>query len=363
MTLDLPLTYGDDFNERGTRARKRYGTAGRGRLAWPAVVARCLVPLALAAAPFARAAESEVTAFRSEIIPFETADLPQQAFLSGGPTTKTRTIAGELSLPNTETPRVPAVIVLHGDGGLVPNHSPWVRALNRLGIAVFNVDSFSGRGTFAKAHGFVFIQGSANVASRMVDAYRALDLLSRHPRIDPDRIAVMGFSGGASAARYAAMQRFAGARAAPGQRFAAFVLVYPNCTVTLRDDAQLVKAPVRIHHGEADRMTSIDLCRDWVARAHKAGADIALRPYAGAGHGFDIPDGIPPVERPDAINVSRCRLRETDDGRLVNSDTGRQLDSDDACVGKGAGGGPHGAARVAATAEVTEFLVEVLTPR
>jgi hypothetical protein len=93
MTLELTLPYGDDFNEPGPRDRKPCGTTDRVRLDWPAVVARCLVPLALAAAPLARAAESDVTAFRSEIIPFETADLPQRAFLSGGPPTTARIAA------------------------------------------------------------------------------------------------------------------------------------------------------------------------------------------------------------------------------------------------------------------------------
>jgi dienelactone hydrolase len=173
----------------------------------------------------------------------------------------------------------------------------------------------------------------------------------------------MGFSGGASAARYAAMQRFAPARAAPGQRFAAFVLVYPSCSASPREDAQLLKAAVRVHHGDADLITSLDPCRDWVARARTAGADIELRIHPGAGHGFDMPDGIPPVMRPDMLNFSRCRFAETDDGELVNADTGQPLEEGDKCIGKGVGGGPHRAARVAATAEVTEFLVEVLKPR
>jgi dienelactone hydrolase len=313
--------------------------------------------------PLAHAADDDAIAFRSELIPFDSADLQQQALLTGGPATTPRTIAGELSLPNVETAKLPAVIVIHGDGGLVPNHPPWIRALNRAGFAVFTVDSYSGRGAFAKANGFVFIEGNANAPSRMVDAYRALDRMARHPRIDPDRIALMGFSGGGTAVRYAAMQRFAPLRAMPGQRFAAFVAVYPSCAANLRDDAKLLPAPLRVHHGNADRMTSMDLCREWVERARSAGADIEFRSHDGAGHGFDIPDGFAPVERPEVDNISRCRLVEADGGRLVSADTGKWLEEGDACIRKGAGGGPHRAARLAATSEVTAFLLKALAPR
>ena len=51
-------------------------------------------------------------------------------------------------------------------------------------------------------------QSQLSTLAMMVDAYRALALLSEHPRIDRNRIAVMGFSKGAVAAVYSAVERF-----------------------------------------------------------------------------------------------------------------------------------------------------------
>ncbi|MBL6082651.1 acetylxylan esterase [Belnapia sp. T18] len=134
-----------------------------------------------------------------EIHPFGTRSPTDQQFLTGAADAPHTTIVGELRLPAAVTDRLPAVVLLHGSGGLSPNLQAWVPELNAMGIATFVVDSFAGRGI----SGTGADQDRLSRLAMVVDAYRALDLVAAHPRIDPARVAVMGFSRGGGAAHWA----------------------------------------------------------------------------------------------------------------------------------------------------------------
>src|ERR1700753_2121804 len=81
---------------------------------------------------------------RTEIHLFETMTLTDKEFLLGA-AGKTVRIGGELRLPG-DLERYPAVILIHGSGGITPNVDRWARELHALGIATFIVDCFTGRG-------------------------------------------------------------------------------------------------------------------------------------------------------------------------------------------------------------------------
>jgi dienelactone hydrolase len=68
--------------------------------------------------------------------------------------------------------------------------------------------------------------GRISPVSRVVDAYRALDLLAKHPLVDANKIAVMGFSHGGGPALYSSLVRFQQMYGKPDVRFAAHVSVY-----------------------------------------------------------------------------------------------------------------------------------------
>lgn len=157
----------------------------------------------------------------------------------------------------------------------------------------------------------------------MVDAYRALDLLAAHPGIRADRIAVLGFSKGAVAAVYSAMDRFHRHHGSPSRRFAAHVGLYTPCNVAYRDDTGIARAPIRLYHGTTDDYVSVVLCRDYVSRLHQAGADAALTEYPDAQHGFDNSLYPPLVWLPSAQTTRNCRLVEEPGGVTHDAQTGQ----------------------------------------
>ena len=52
---------------------------------------------------------------------------------------------GALYLPIQLKARLPAVALFHGGGGIEGNAVRWTRTLNGIGVAVFLVDSYTGR--------------------------------------------------------------------------------------------------------------------------------------------------------------------------------------------------------------------------
>src|SRR5882672_9212270 len=68
-------------------------------------------------AALAEPSESDLAA-RIELRPIETLTLTDQQFLTGDKNGKAVTIAGELRIPRGVNGRMPAVVLLHGSGGL-----------------------------------------------------------------------------------------------------------------------------------------------------------------------------------------------------------------------------------------------------
>jgi dienelactone hydrolase len=191
----------------------------------------------------------------------------------------------------------------------------------------------------------------------MVDAYRALALLAEHPRIDKERIAIMGFSKGAVAAVYASLERFHEVHGPPGLAFAAHIGFYTPCNVAYRDDTHTTGKPIRLFHGIADDYVPIGPCRAYVERLRQAGVDVALAEYAGAQHAFDNFTLSPLREVPGGQTTRHCRLEEGENGAIRNTETGQPYDiRTDACVERGPHVGYDPSAHAASVAAVTAFL-------
>lgn len=315
------------------------------------VVSLILLLIALAPAPArAQVARVELHAFRS-------ATLTDEEFLAGRKDGAPVTIAGDLRFPTPGTDRLPAVVLLHGSGGLLGYVDDWAERLNAMGIATFVVDSFTGRGIVNTADD----QGQLGRLAMIVDAYRALELLARHPRIDPATIVLMGFSRGAQSVLYASMKRFQRMHGpGTGLEFAAYIAFYPACNTAYREDDAVAAKPIRVFHGSADDFNPVAPCRAYVERLRKAGHDAELVEYAGAHHVFDWPALNPPLKLARAQTTRRCRLEEAPDGRVINSDTKRPFDYSDPCVEYGTTVAYHARAHAQAQQAVKEFLAGIL---
>ena len=288
---------------------------------------------------------------RMEMIPVPSVTLTTQDILSGKTEGKPATVAGQLRIPKAGTDKLPAIVLVHGSGGLSASAEHWARELNSVGLAVLVLDSFAGRNIVSTVND----QSQLDHLAMMVDAYRALDALSTHPRIDPARIAVIGFSKGAVASIYSANQRFQ-KQFGGGRTFAAHIGLYTPCNVAYRDDEKLTGKPVRFHHGIPDDWVPIQPCRDYVERLKKSGADVGLAEYPDSYHAYDNAAIAAPVKFPQAQTSRNCRAEEADGGQLVNAKTKQPYGLDDPCIERGTQVAYNEAAHKATVASVKEFL-------
>ena len=307
-----------------------------------------LLPLAALAQP--------PLVLRLEMRAVDSVTLSGEQFLTGDEKSgKKVTLGGELRIPGPPGAKVPAVILVHGSGGIGGATDAWARELNAIGVAAFILDTFSGRGIVST----VADQSQLNSLAMMIDSYRALALLAEHPRIDRERIAIMGFSKGAVAAVYSANERFRKMYAPHGAGFAAHIGLYTPCNIEYRDDDKTTGKPIRLFHGIADDYVPIGPCRIYVERLKKAGAGVQLTELADAHHAYDNPAIPVPTAFPANQTTRNCTLKEGDAGRILHSRTGKPYDLSDPCVEKGPHVGYNAAAHQATLASVREFLKAV----
>lgn len=196
----------------------------------------------------------------------------EEQFLLGAKDGQPVTLAVELRLPTAGTTRLPAMILLHGSAGVQGGNDRWARELNDLGIATLTVDSFTERGIGST----VGAQGQLSEVAVVIDAYRALEMLAKHPRIDPTRIGLLGNSRGAVSTLYASMKRFQRMYAPVDAQFAVYLSLYPLCYKAYIDETDVADRPIRLFNGTADEIAPIRQCLSNVKRLQDAGKDAQL---------------------------------------------------------------------------------------
>jgi len=234
---------------------------------------------------------------------------------------------GHLLLPAGTGP-FPAVVILHGAGGPGPQDRQYAELLAAEGYAALTVDSFGTRGVAKTVDDQLLVSD----LTMMADAYAALELLAADPRIDADRIGLLGFSKGGTVALYAANERLAAALSPGGRRFAAHAAYYPWCGLHLYRP-RTTGRPILLQIGSADEITRASLCEALAAElaAEDPGVALELVVYPGADHAFDHPllNGAFELSLPVRRAIpNRCQFDEIEPGRFVVRATGEAVTSE-----------------------------------
>lgn len=193
----------------------------------------------------------------------------------------------------------------------------------------------------------------------ILDIYRALDVLAKHLRVDPQRIALMGFSRGGQAALYASLKRFNRMWNRSGIEFAAYIPSYPDCATTYVSDIDVADRPIRIFGGTQDDYNPIMLCKAYVERLKAAGRDVQVTEYPNAPHAFDVPLLPPTVVVSGGQTVRHCMIREEPARLLIDASTKEPFTYKDPCVELNPHVGFEPAATEAAKMSVRQFLKTV----
>ena len=201
---------------------------------------------------------------------------------------------------------MPAVVMMHGRAGaysslangkydattLSQRHLFWGRLWASQGYLAILVDGFGPRGYPQGFGRFSYRSRPAEldeVTKRPLDAYAALAYLRTRPEVMRDRIALQGWSNGASATLASMAPDAPGTTAHdPAGGFRAALAFYPRCQLKGRFAASGYNtyAPLRVFVGRADEEISPRACSELLAHA---GGDVSLRLYDGATHDFDDP--------------------------------------------------------------------------
>jgi len=174
----------------------------------------------------------------------------------------------------------PAMLILHGCGGVYDNTRTWASRLASWGYLGVIVDSLRPRNIKSVCN----VGGTPTPKLRAQDAFNAVAYLRTLPDVLPDRIGAIGFSHGGSTVLVAAHTSEVPTDRG-GRPFAAIVAYYPGCGGT--QQRLPVATDVLILIGKDDDWSSAPNCQKFVEARAGLPHEPAIKVYPGALHDFD----------------------------------------------------------------------------
>jgi dienelactone hydrolase len=199
------------------------------------------------------------------------------------------TVSATLNFPDRTQEKYPALVIAHTIGGYRDANEGWhALEFRKAGYATLTYDSFSARRMSERA---VINAATGPLASAVADAFAALRLLASHPKIDPRRIAIVGFSLGGEVAHLTAFERLRSTSGLEQRRFAAHVAYYPAGVYgAVADEGVYTGAPILMLLGEKDDNLPVAKIEDYLSYGKAVGreAPIEVVVYPGASHAWTV---------------------------------------------------------------------------
>ena len=204
--------------------------------------------------------------------------------------------------------KYPLIIGVAGSMGWRKHHFDYLNMYQEQGYATFQLNSFKSRGITST----VGSQDEVTIAAVILDAYRALEKLAKHPKIDKDKVALTGWSLGGGVTLFAGWMPLKEA-ITDQVSFAAHLAFYPPCFIN-PENLSFTKVPIHILIGEADNWTPAKPCLDLVEKLSDK-TNISITSYPDAHHGFDSEE--PVVWNEKGYSFKDCLFDLTSDGDVL----------------------------------------------
>ena len=250
--------------------------------------------------------------FQKEVIYFESANpFSLSDIITDLDSQEKQQVFGQLTTPvDSLNPnkKYPLIIGVAGSMGWRKHHLDYLKMYQEQGYATFQLNSFKSRGITST----VGSQDEVTIAAVILDAYRALEKLSKHPKINKDKVAITGWSLGGGVTLFAGWLPLKEA-ITDQVSFAAHLAFYPPCFIN-PENLSFTKAPIHILIGEADNWTPAKPCIDLVEKLSDK-TNISITTYPDAHHGFDSEE--PVVWNEKGYSFKDCLFDLTADGDVL----------------------------------------------
>ncbi|MDC1492721.1 dienelactone hydrolase family protein [Flavobacteriaceae bacterium] len=204
--------------------------------------------------------------------------------------------------------KFPLIIGVAGSLGWKSHHLDYLKMYQDLGFATFELNSFKSR----DIESTVGEQNQVTTAAMIVDAYKALEVLSNYSSINKDKISITGWSLGGAVTLFSAWLPLKNS-INKELSFASHLSFYPPCFFEL-ENMDFSQAPIHILIGELDDWTPSEPCVQLVDQLSNY-SNIDITVYKDSHHGFDREGGLEINE--NGYSFKDCMFKLTDDGDVL----------------------------------------------